>query len=47
MTYLVELPRCPPPGELCRIIGYRRFTPEERAGLQVHIPAQPVCPGHG
>lgn len=30
--------------DLCRIIGYRSFTPDERASLPVDIPAQQVCP---
>jgi WD40 repeat protein len=32
---------------LCQIIGYRNFTPDERTGLPVHIPAGPVCPSPG
>ncbi|GHJ39785.1 serine protease [Streptomyces sp. TS71-3] len=30
---------------LCRAIGFREFTAEERRGLPVHVPAQPVCAG--
>ncbi|WP_217368133.1 WD40 repeat domain-containing protein [Kitasatospora sp. MMS16-BH015] len=29
--------------ELCRIIGYRDFTEEERAGLPTRLPAAPPC----
>lgn len=30
--------------DLCRIIGKRSFTAEERTGLPVRIPTKPVCP---
>ncbi|WP_433188109.1 trypsin-like peptidase domain-containing protein [Actinoallomurus sp. CA-150999] len=29
--------------QLCRIIGYRDFTPDERAGLPVRVPGGPTC----
>ncbi|MEV7930494.1 trypsin-like peptidase domain-containing protein [Kitasatospora sp. NPDC088779] len=29
--------------ELCDIVGHRTFTPEERAGLPVPLPARPIC----
>ncbi|MGW3956385.1 nSTAND1 domain-containing NTPase [Streptomyces sp. NPDC004752] len=31
--------------DLCRIIGSREFTADERASLPVRVPANPVCPG--
>ncbi|MEW9341089.1 S1 family peptidase [Streptomyces tanashiensis] len=31
--------------DLCRIIGYRQFTDDERGSLPVHVPAQPLCAG--
>ncbi|HKR49631.1 MAG TPA: trypsin-like peptidase domain-containing protein [Pseudonocardiaceae bacterium] len=31
--------------DLCRIIGHRQFTPDERASLPVRTLAQQVCPG--
>ncbi|MFE9427580.1 trypsin-like peptidase domain-containing protein [Kitasatospora sp. NPDC006697] len=30
--------------KLCDVIGYREFTPDERAGLPVPVPAQRLCP---
>ncbi|MFJ6382499.1 hypothetical protein ACIQI7_21155 [Kitasatospora sp. NPDC092039] len=30
-------------GELCRIIGYRTFTDDERTGLPTRLPADPPC----
>ncbi|MGW2542068.1 nSTAND1 domain-containing NTPase [Kitasatospora sp. NPDC001574] len=29
--------------DLCKIIGYRQFTADERASLPARIPAQPLC----
>ncbi|MET9686974.1 serine protease [Streptomyces sp. NPDC006514] len=31
--------------DLCRIIGHRQFTDDERGSLPVHVPAQPLCAG--
>lgn len=33
--------------DLCRIIGYRDFTPDERASLPASTPAQRICPAAG
>ncbi|GAA4635488.1 hypothetical protein GCM10023196_081180 [Actinoallomurus vinaceus] len=32
---------------LCQVIGYRDFTPDERAGLPVPLPGRPACPSTG
>jgi hypothetical protein len=33
--------------DLCRIIGYREFTPDEQTSLPARIPTQQVCPAAG